>query len=310
MPIQLKTTRDFSLDAIRIDPKLRLGSGIATPLRTLVSQGRQRIMSEWLRANGARSAVGLPTNAQFPTYYRNGRLYVDFRGGRMSTTMQAEGPVEFEPSSRVRVTFEGYGLDVRQERGDELYGSIVANLGSQGYSKSWDLPQVTLGPDTKNRIYNNAIVLYEGPPADLNLVVQIVEHDHGDRAAIRREVKRRVTDIFNTATAVVGGAAGGAVGSALSSLQSESNSAGGLVSWLIDGAGSLVSNVLGLGDDPYNPGGLTIGAHEMVNIGAEQVYKCGTDPRRLHYTHRLTLSGKDDGGDVGWISGLVRVQRI
>ncbi|WP_123831691.1 hypothetical protein [Luteimonas sp. 100069] len=310
MPVQLKATRDFSIDTIRFDPTTGPRAGGVIAIRRLVAQGRQRIMSEWLQAQGARSAVGLPVNAQFPTYHRNGRLYVEFRGGRMSTSLHEGGAVTFEPSGRVRVTLEGYGLDIRQEKGDELYGTVVANLGSQGYTRSWDLPEVTLGPDTKNRIYNKGIVLYEGPPADLNLVLQIVEHDHGDRAKVRQEVKRRVGQVFETAASAAGGAAGGAVGSALSSLQSESNAAGSLVSWLIGEAGGLVADVLGLGDDPYNPGGLTIGAHEMINIPGEQTYKCGTDPRRLHYTQRLALSGKDDGGDVGWISALVRVTRL
>ncbi|MFB1487707.1 MULTISPECIES: hypothetical protein [unclassified Thiocapsa] len=289
-----------------VDPMLRIRWQREMPRRA-----RNAIMNHWLQSGGPASAVGLPLDPSFPVLNMAGdKMRSDFRGGRL-TFNDHDGTVVESELHKVVVTFEGYGLEIRQEDGDEIFGSIHSTIGTSGYTKDIVLPEVVLGPEGNNRIQQYGMVLYEGPPVDLGIVLSLTEHDSGDRKAVRDEVRVRVNQIFQEArNAAAAGAAGSAAQQAATAMTNESLVSSSLQNWIINGAADLINDLLGMGDDPYNPVGFTITANQMQNIPPMLQYRCSSDPRVINFTQGLSrmMTGRDDAGDVGQITALFSIR--
>lgn len=272
---------------------------------------RRAILDKWAEQGGPASSVGLPLDPQFSLVSIPGGSQVNFRGGSMKVMDRNPGVVNIE-SRRVVVTFEGYGLEIRQESGDELYGTLDCKVGSTGYKQSFDLLQVELGPEDSNRIYQSSIVLWDGPPADINIVASLAENDEGNREEVRQRMRQRIGQIFQAGAGLVGASVvpGAESIAAQSSLAAESASNDSLVTWALNGISDLIGEVLGLGDDAYNPAALTITANEMMQVPPLQTYRCWSDARTIPFTHSRTVTCRDDGGDVGQITVLFRVRAI
>lgn len=270
---------------------------------------RQTLIDRWRVLGGPASPLGLPLDPAFPLNSLPNGAKVVFRGGALKVRNNDPGVVEVVTES-VIVSFEGFGLDIRQERGDELYGTLDCKIGSTGYRQSFDLPQVELGPEESNRVFQSSIVLWDGPPADINIIASLAEHDEGDREQVRQMVRGRVRQIFEKGQQAMGALVPGSETTAVkSALASESISNNSLQDWLIDGIGDLVNDVLGLGDDLYNPVGLTITAAEMRQFPPLQTYHCWSDTRTIPFTHSRTVTCRDDGGDPGQVTMLFLVRK-
>lgn len=273
-------------------------------------KARDAFKQRWLATGGATSPLGLPVDPSFPVMKSGDNAYnCEFRGGQLRFNSN-DGSIEQSAMNHVVVTFEGFGLEMRQEDGDEIYGSVNVQIGTTGFKQDFVVPEQNLGPSGNNRIAQLGITLYEGPPVDLNILLTLVEHDSGDRATVRNDVKNRFKQIFQQAEAAAsaGAAAAGASGSALKALQAESASSSDLKTWLIEETGGLIADVLGMGDDPYNPVGFTIPSAEMLNIPPLRQYRCSSDPKLLNWTHSRMSTCRDDADDIGQISALFRVR--
>ena len=215
-------------------------------------------------------------------------------------------------SNHVVVTFEGFGLEIRQEQGDEIYGSVHGLVGSQGYTKEFVVPEQELGPEGNNRIAQLGIVLWEGPPIDLGIVLSLAEHDNGDRETVRKEIRDRVKQVSEKAGQVLAGGAlgGGAAQNAGVAMQAESSQSESLWDWVRNGIADLIDKILGLGDDPYNPIGFTISEAMMRNIPPLQKYRCSNDPILLDVTEGLAkmMRSKDNADDLGQITACFTIR--
>lgn len=295
--------RDKVLTQVATQNTSRVADAMAEIARQ--RQAREAVMNRWMALGGPRSPLGLPRQASFDVEPVAGGYEVPFRGGTMKV-MGGDPSKAIESVTRqVIVTFEGYGLEMRQEKGDDIYGYIAAKIGSTGYKKDFDIPIARVGPDDNNRVRPYSVILWEGPPVDLNLAVRMVEHDAGDSQAIRDEIRKRVNQIFDTAAQAAGGSA---VDVALSGYAGEAQANGDLVRWLLNAAADGIAELLGLGDDPYNEQGMTITADQMQRDLAAKTYRCWSDPHTIEYTHALTCDGYDDAGDHGRITLLFRVR--
>jgi hypothetical protein len=274
-------------------------------------RAREAIMQYWVQDGGPASPVGLPIDPNFPVLITIGdELQSEFRGGRL-TFKNHDGSVTQSDLHQVVVTFEGFGLEIRQESGDEIYGSIHVEIGTTGFDNEFVVPEVVLGPEGHNRIGQLGIVLYEGPPVNLNILLSLTEHDSGDRAAVREEVRAKVKEIFKAAKdAAAGGMAGPAAQRAAQSLNSESIASSSLQDWMLTGVADLINEILGMGDDAYNPVGFTITAAQMQNIPPMLQYRCSSDPRVINFSQGLSRMAtcRDDGGDVGQITALFSIR--
>jgi hypothetical protein len=278
----------------------------------IIAQARKTIMNHWLAEGGPSSSLGLPIDSQISAFCdQQGNVCSQFRGGTIK--LNDNGDVNITDVRRVTLTLEAIGLLQRQEDGDEIYGTLTVYLGSMGFMKEFVVPEVVLGPSGNNRIQQYSMKIYEGPPADVCIALNLVEHDSGDRNAIRKEVRARVAQIFNESRDLAaGGAGGGALQSVAAALKGESSSEDSLTGWLVGAAGDLVNNVLGMGDDPYNTIGINISAEQMMNIPPTSHFRASDDPRVIDYTDTLirTTFGHDDAGDIGQITAVFLLQHM
>jgi len=263
---------------------------------------RKKIMEHWQAGGAADSKLGLPVDSGFPVLESGGGYLCEFRGGRVHISGD-NGALTEDLSGQVIVTFEGFGLEMRQEDGDEIFGSVNCQIGTTGYKQDFVVPEQNLGPKGNNRIAQLGIVLYEGPPVNLNILLTLVEHDSGDRAKVRDEVKKRFNQIFNEARSAAGAAAG-APSEAMAASKDESESSDSLQGWLIDSAAGFINDLFGMGDDPYNPVGFTISHGEMSNPPSLRTYRCSSDPKSLEFNFSRISTCRDDADDIGQISAL------
>jgi hypothetical protein len=287
--------------------KIDLGADFISAL--MARNAQRKVMMHWLETGGAGSRLGLPLDASFPVLQSGSDYITEFRGGTVHINSDT-GVVSEDLSGQVVVTFEGFGLEIRQEDGDEIFGSIQSQIGTTGYQKACAVPEQHLGPGGNNRVAQLGIVLYEGPPVNLNILLTLFEHDHGDRTKVRNEVKARFKEIFDKAQETVGGMGLGATTVATEVMQAEDSSTNGLKEWLVDGVGGFIADFLGLGDDVYNPVGFTIRHEEMRNPGPMRQYRCSSDPKILNFNISRMTTCTDDGGDLGQISALFSVRPL
>ncbi len=278
----------------------------------LAAMAREKILRHWLKQSQQFiSNVGMPSHRDAPIYRSKGRYCMDFGGATLSTLFSKnDDDINVTPTRRVQVTFQGYGLEQRQEKGDELYGVLTGNIGSLGYTKHWDLAEEKLGPASNNRISQHAILMHEGAPMDLNIVFAMIERDHGNMQKIRNQIKEALNDAVKEAASLATAAAGSANKSVKNKFDAQSLASSNLYKWALGGAAALITWIFGLKDDPYNPGTFMIPAADMLRIPPVREYRCAKDPRVLRYTHRITVQGRDDGGDLGVITALFLVRAV
>ncbi|WP_349570457.1 hypothetical protein [Azotobacter salinestris] len=261
---------------------------------------RELIMRTWIDQGGPKSPVGLPLDANFPVVESGGQVKVQFRGGSMA--IQGKDVV-VAPERHVVVTFEGYALVVRQEKGDEVYGTLTTLVPSTGEKREHILRQVTLGPSDSHRVNHLSLVLYEGPPVDLQIGLSLFENDSGPRDEIRKRVASYVSDaISKTGDILTSTGVSTAAGVAIKSMEIEAVNGRSFLDIATGMLGGLIVDILGMGDDVYQPIFFIISHHEMMNAPPPQQLKCWNDPKILNYTHTFTAISSDDGDDKGQIA--------
>lgn len=308
-----------------LDPRLKArieerGYDVSEVIRKIneklrLQDARQKIIDSWKNQGGPSSPLGLPVEDSFPVQAAGGGYLVPFRGGNI----QIDGELRVlnnELGPPCRITFEGLILHSRQETSpDEIYGAGGYRVGSvligdRVLTGNFVIPEVKLGgKDARNtRVSKTSQEIYRGAPAGLELFVAIREHDSGDREEVRRKVRALIDEgAKNVATALGAGVAGGDL--AKLGRTGEQISQGNFGNWLRDVAADLITDLFGLSDDPYNPGGVVITAEEMASPPPVMVAGHQLDNKTITYTHQIDMSGIDDSGAVGNCSAYFRVWR-
>lgn len=276
---------------------------------------RQKILDNWKAQGGPASPLGLPLDDSFPVQEAGGGYLVPFRGGNI-TIDGGLRVLNNDLGPACRVTFEGLILHSRQETSpDEIYGaggfrcgSIL--LGDRVLTGNFVIPEVNLGGrEARNtRVANMSQEIYRGAPAGLELFVAIREHDSGDRQEVRRKVRELMDEgAKNVAAALGAGFGNGDIAQAARA--GEQISQGKFYEWLMGAAAEFITDFFGLSDDPYNPGGLTIPAEEMITPPPVMIAGHPWDNKTISYTHKIDMTGIDDSGAVGNCSAYFRVWR-
>lgn len=258
----------------------------------LLQQRAKRLLTRaWEQVGGPRSAVGLPEVGLTPT--RAGEEWTaSFRSGTV-VVRQHETVVTSE--RRLIADFVGLECHVRQEKSDDLYGVVAVVGPANAQIKTYRFPggdgTISMGRDGE-RIWNGFENLYQGPIEKLVLVATLIEHD--DFTDVEG-ASRRIADKI----AEAGGKALGALTGAPAEQVTEET-------WFRDGlataVGVVLGDVFGAGDDPYAAQSLVINWTEIGKWGPPpQLPRTRSDdPKTIpHWTHRIKVTGHDDGGDYG-----------
>lgn len=316
---------NFNPAAVKIDDKVRdklqQGGFDIVAIMEIVKErlrkeeAKSLILKNWRDQGGPASRLGLPLDeamnlipqgSGFIMSYRGGNIHIN---GDLTTLSNDLGPV-------CRLTFEGLILHSRQETSmDEIYGEGGYRIGSiiEGgtvHTSSFLIPEVTLGGKDKlnTRVFQTSKEIYRGPAVGLELFVAIAEHDDGNREDVRNQVRKVIEQGAKVVGQAVGAGFGGLtlekVGAAGEKLSQDE-----FGNFLLGAVSSFVTDLLGIADDPYTPGGVTITAEEMLSPPMVRVDGHEDDNKTIVYTHKISMSGVDDEGSTGNCSAYFRVWR-
>jgi hypothetical protein len=197
-------------------------------------------------------------------------------------------------TSDVQIILVAIECRVKQEKEDEIYGSVSAIALSTHELKITHFPDsgdpFQMGADGM-RIVMLQVPVYQGPFANIALACSLVEHDSGDIEKYKAELAKAVLSL-----ASMGGTALG--------IPSEAFGANtGFANDVSRGLSNAVFSVIGADDDPFTPQTLLINATDMVlaktNSLPRKHLKRGDDLREFDFTHSIILTGTDQGGDRG-----------
>lgn len=246
----------------------------------------------WEAAGGAGSPIGLPQQGRLNTVRAGDDWRADFRYGTITVKHHETCMI----TQRVpHMQFVGLECNLRQEGTDELYGvvSLIEPANRTIRSQAFPGGDTTLemGPDGQ-RIWTTNVSLYDGPIEDFVLVAALVGHDDfTDVDAAARNIADKIAETG-------GRLLGGLTGIPAESVTEET--------WFCDGLGEVLGfvmgDVFGMSDDPYPGQSLRVPWTEIGEWGPprQPPRSRSDDPKRIPlWTHRVKVTGRDDGGDYG-----------
>jgi hypothetical protein len=200
-------------------------------------------------------------------------------------------------AQHVEVIWVGLECRQKQENGfDEVMGHVIRispGIPDEVHKFPNDRETWNMGREDE-RIVNVQVPLYTGPPVPLTLTAHLVEHDStaADIELYKQRTREAVASIASAALAAGAGVSLPALNGMISDLSRA----------LVNG----VSDLIGAGDDPYNPTSVALDMGAMTDPNRpRRLATRPDDPKRVSYTplnavnEFITVTGRDDGGDVG-----------
>jgi len=253
-------------------------------------EARSKIMAKYSEIGSYRSPLGLASDPDRGVYSRGGTYVMDFRGGHIEANPLNNDPAIAKTETQIQVWWVGLECRIRQEKVDELYGTVAALIPGSGITNTMHFPEDReywdMGPDGQ-RITQAGVKLYEGPPMDITLIASLVEYDSGNIDKYKREVAEAIAKASQTLAPSVGVPA-----EVLAADQ-------GFISDLSLGLVNAISSVLGADDDAYTPQQRVLHWTDLKDPSLRQTLQRSDDPRHIDYTHSIVVSGIDQGGDRG-----------
>jgi len=252
----------------------------------------RKIQKKYAQLGGKKSQLGLPLYPATGVQSSGNTYFMDFRGGRIEITDPlSENPAIAYKMRFIEVWWVGLECRIRQEKTDEIYGTVAAIIPGSGMSNTHKFPgdreYWDMGPDGQ-RIVQVGVPLYKGPPMSLTLVGSLVEHDSGNIEAYKQKIAQVIADAAK-GLAVYAGVPAEAVAADQ-----------GFINDLSLGLVNGVSSILGADDDPYVPQVHLLHAFDILKRNyTRQTLHRADDPHFLEYTHSIVVSGIDQGNDRG-----------
>ena len=191
--------------------------------------------------------------------------------------------------AHVDVTWVALECRMKQESGsDEVFGTVSASSRQDGQSRTRGFPEdrtfFEMGETDERIVTPPPVLLYSGPPVPLDLTVTLVEFD-ADPAAAERYKGRVAETVASAAGALAASFTSGASGA----IQP-------LIDDLARGLVDVATDVLGTGNDAYNPATLQLPA-DVLGDPRRPRHKLEhpVDPRTAEFTDMIAVTGTDDG---------------
>jgi hypothetical protein len=263
---------------------------------------QEAIRRSWEEMGGPRSILGLPLNDQitvdltprgYTASFRSGDIHILGPGGRTIVN-------DFKI---VNVVLVGIECQIRQEEEDEIYGivavigagsGIAGGLGNETVvtRRFPDGGTMDMGPDGLRISNLNLPLVQNGIVQTYRIVASLFEHDSGNVDVIAQ----KVSDKISSTVAMAVGALTGAPAEAVAESESFKEN-------MVTGLAFIFGDILGMGDDPYNAESALISWIELQGDAQPPIQPSvhrDDDPRTINnWTHRVILSGIDDGDDRG-----------
>jgi hypothetical protein len=285
---------------------------VPIPEEVLLAAAREKIVDKYKQIGSERSRLGLPIDPNMGVEWNGISYATQFRGGQivvmdpLNKSSQAQDLV----TNNVSVRWVGLECQIKEEHtGDEIYGCVSCLVPVQ-LTFPPTAPVISKFPgdgagtddmgDDNARIINTGELLYQGAPADIKIICQLIEHDDADVSSI----KQAASDAVTKAAQAFSNAASGVDAEKLGARED-------FITGFVDSILQSILNALGGKDDVFNPGVLLINSSELQTGNfTRQVLTRSDDPKTISYTHKLIVTGVDDGGDTGVYAFYFDVQKI
>jgi hypothetical protein len=265
---------------------------------------RDIAFSRFKGLGGIKSPLGLPYDARFPVSRNAHGAFFNFRGG--SVTVPYNAPVANPVAqTRVIVRFAGLECKVRQEKEDEMFGGVSAFVPST--LQTVPVPIADWRFKDRVRVWPDSRVLYDGPPTDIVLTTTLLEKDSGPL-----DWADRFISIIHQTSMDVLGEVGGTIGLD-DVVNAFTREIGGLVGkfggFLQGKVKSLLNILFGSADDKYPDGVISMKADSLrARAANKRTLRRTDDLRTIEYTDEVTVTAKDNGGDVGIYTFYFKVE--
>jgi hypothetical protein len=255
---------------------------------------RKKMDAKYIAIGGVASPLGLPRSRTTDIRLENGIYTQAFRGGDLLVRDAFSTSTATSITRRVaKVWFTGVECIVRTEEDsgdeDEIYGTLGCAIPSFGGVKTYSL----FGDDDGNwgnagedaaRILRQQALLYEGPPNDLIISGTLVEHDEfGSIADIKAGIKKAIEDAAKVYSGLLGFDA-----------EDVANDDNWFKKAIIDVFTFVLKPFIGE-DKAFNPDQIPIAADDFFKPMPRHTLRRDDDPKTLEYTHRLYLTGVENG---------------
>lgn len=267
-----------------------------------LSAVKESMRGAWDQFGGPRSFLGLPLGNQIEVSKANGQYQSHFRSGTLHLLSSGGTPTS---NSRdvVNITLLGIECQIKQEVTDEIYG-VVSVFGPSGGTLSTkrfpDSNTLNMGPPGLRIVNLNLPILVQGVVQNYTILATLFENDSGDVDVIAKNISDKIASSVAAGIGALTGAPAESVA------DSESFKEG-----LVTGVKFLFGDILGVGDDPFNPESLDLRWEDLQPNSPRPIQpplQRNDDPRTIaNWTHRVTLSGRDSGNDLGQYALYFRV---
>jgi len=265
--------------------------------RARLEAARAAMERGWQRMGGVSSPVGLPVadsiRLEEQGVLGRGGYTASFRGGTLKLSSDGQ-TVSSESHTVVNIDLVGIECQIRQESTDEIYGVVSVMGPSNSTIITTRIPgggTIDMGPDGLRINLTHVPLVKGGVLQNYYVWASLVENDSGDVDVIANKIADKFAE---TARAAVGALTGAPAESVSDSETFKENMATGLA-WVF-------GDILGMGDDAYNAESFNLfwGDLNAASPAQQPPIRRDDDPRTIDgWTHKLILSGVDDGGDRG-----------
>jgi hypothetical protein len=262
---------------------------------------KDNIVQKYNQLGGIYSRLGLPLSTAMPITGTGKAFTMSFRGGNISVPFDQPTPSAVS-TQILQVNWVGLECQVKQESEDELAGAVSVLAPSTKWSRTKKFPDGSepwkLGNEGA-RIMNTRVPVYEGPPADVILTTALVELD--TNAGNASVVADKIVGFLGNAATLLD-RTGAMTGSDV--LSGYGRELGGVVETFkqIESSElwSFLVNLFDSPDDPYPVGVLVLKWEDMQrHTLPKKVLRRPDDPNVIIYTDFVTVTGRDNGGDIG-----------
>jgi hypothetical protein len=259
---------------------------------------------KWEELGGPKSIYGLPLGDQINIIETPDGHVSQFRSGDLHIQNNVAIPGNF---LSVEISLVGMECIVRQESVDEMYGVVTVIAGASNLIITKRFPAsgtIEMGPDGM-RIANISLDLLAGinavvPVQNYHIWVNLVENDSGDVDDISSKIAEKTSSFARQAIGALTGIPAESVTDSESFKES-----------LITGLKFLLGDIFGIGDDPYNSESIFLpwpGLRDGAFPDQPPVRRDDDNKEIKDWTHRVVLTGTDDGGDQGKYAIYLRVK--
>jgi hypothetical protein len=276
-------TKAKSADVFRAFKKGHLSGSSFAPLMPLINI-HKKVEQAWQQAGGAASLVGIPTEGEISVIPDGDGWLSHFRGGTLRINRDGSS---IEIIERFIVTFQFKALHciLRQESGfDEVYGSVGIITNPPGGVARFDIPTFVFNK-TDHRIqeFSHSIEFLLGTSVALSAL--LVEHDSGDRGKVMGKIRSFYDDVEARARTLTDPL----IGEELSKFTV------GTLGTILNFATLTFFDLMGMGDDPFNPVSHLISWETFYNNPPKQTYSHQPDPTTGTYTFKMETTGIKGG---------------